>query len=159
MADITNAGELIEPLKRAIAGPGQFDTAYPDADDDTLFAYITDAYGEARLDGFFSNGSVDWVTGDFDPVISQAEAALLVIYASMNILGTQIRNLGTKNTYKAGPVEYSTEYSAGVLQSILAEMSDRKKQLLRGMSNGTPWFGDAYWGRLTYGDYQLEPGV
>lgn len=159
MADISNAGDLIEPLKRAIAGPGQFDEAFPDADDDTLFAYITDAFGEARLDGFFAGGSVDWVSGDFDPEISQAEAALLVIYASMNILGTQIRNLGTRSKYKAGPVEFETEYSAGVLQSILSEMSDRKKQILRGLSSGTPWFGDAYWGRLTSGWYQTDPEV
>ncbi len=159
MADITNAAELIEPLKRAIAGPGQFDAAYPDSDDDTLFAYITDAFGEARLDGFFSAGSVDWVSGDFDPEITQAEAALLVIYASINILTTQIRNLGTKSTYKAGPVEYSTEYSAGVLKGILDSLFVRKAQLSKTVTSGIPWFGDAYWGRLTSGEYQLEPGA
>lgn len=149
--DITNASELVEPLKRAVAGPGQFDNDYPDSDDDTLFAYITDAYGEARLDGFFPEGSVDWVTGDFDPVISQGEAALLVIYASIRILTSQIRNLGTKSKYVAGPVSFETEYSAGVLQSILAEMQDRKKQLLKSVSSGVPWFGDAYVSRLVDG--------
>jgi hypothetical protein len=145
---ITNAGYLIEPLKRAIAPPGGFDDAFPDADDDTLFAYITDAFGEARIDGFFLDGSVDWVTGEFDPEISQAEAALLVIYASMNILTTQIRNTGTRNKYVAGPVQYETEFSAGVLQAALASMEARKKQLLQSTNSAVPWFGDAYVSRL-----------
>lgn len=153
MANITNAAELIEPLKRAVAPPGGFETAFPDADDDMLFAYITDAFGEARLDAFFSDGSVDWVTGAFSPTITQAEAALLVIYASMNILTTQIRTLGTKSKYVAGPVSYETEYSAGVLRSILEEMTNRKRLLIKAISNGTPWFGDAYYGRLAYPDY------
>lgn len=145
---ITNAGDLIEPLKRAIAPPGGFDAVFPDADDDTLFAYITDAYGEARLDNFFANGTVDWVNGAFSPVLSQAEAALVVIYASMNILMTQIRNTGSRSKYVAGPVEFETEYSSGVLQASLKAMLDRKKQLLKAITNGTPWFGDAYVGRM-----------
>lgn len=156
MADISNAGDLVDPLKRAVAPPGEFDAAFPDADDDTLFAYITDAYGDARIDGFFPNGTVDWVTGEFDPELSQAEAALLVIYASTNILATQIRNIGTKSTYKAGPVEYSTEYSAGVLQASLNALLDRKKMLLKSVSNGVPWFGDAYVGRLIDGWHWFE---
>jgi hypothetical protein len=159
MATISNAFELVEPLKRAVAPPGGFDTAFPDADDDILFAYITDAYGEARLDNFFTDGTVDWVSGDFSPEITQGEAALLVIYASINILTTQIRNAGTKASYKAGPVEYSTENSAGVLQSSLNSLLARKAQLLKAVTNGVPWFGDAYWGRLTDGWYQLEPGA
>lgn len=156
---IANASELIDPLKRAVAPPGGYDTAFPDGDDDTLFAYVTDAFGEARLDGFFPESSVDWVSGDFDPEITQAEAALLVIYASMNILTTQIQNLGTKNRYVAGPVEYETEYSAGVLQNRLNAMTDRKNQLIKSISSGIPWFGDAYWGRLTDGVYQTDPWV
>lgn len=157
MADITNASELVEPLKRAIATPGGFDEAYPDSDDDILFSYLTDAFGEIRLDGLFSEGSVDWVTGEFDPVLSQGEAALVVIYASMNILGTQIRNTGTRNKYVAGPVQYETEFSAGVLQASLNAMNDRKKQLLKGAnSSGVPWFGDAYVGRLICGWHWFE---
>ncbi len=157
MADIANAFELVEPLKRAVAPPGGFDAAFPDADDDTLVAYITDAYGEARLDGFFLEGSVDWLTGEFDPEITQGEAALVVIYASMNILGTQIRNTGTKSKYKAGPVEYETEFSAGVLQAAYAAMEARKLRLIKSISSGIPWFGDAYWGRLTGGWSQTDP--
>lgn len=155
---ITNAGDLIEPLKRAVAAPGGYDDAFPNGDDDTLFAYITDAFSEARIDRFFPLNTVDWVTGDFNPILSQGDGYLVVLYAAINILGTQLRNMGTSNTYKAGPVEYSTTNSATVIKGALDALQARKLQLIkyRGAGSGTPWFGDAYWGRLSHGVDQGE---
>lgn len=156
---IVNAADLVESLKRAVAPPGGYDDAFPNGDDDTLFAYLTDAFSEARLDRFFTNGTVDWVSGDFDPILSQGDGYLVVLYAAINILSTQLRNMGASATYKAGPVEYSTSNSATVIKGQMDALQARKLQLIkyRGASAGTPWFGDAYWGRLSHGVSQSEP--
>lgn len=156
---VTNAADLIEPLKRAVAAPGGYDDAFPNGDDDTLFAYITDAFSEARMDRNPSlTGTVDWVDGTFDPILTQGEAYLVVVYAAINILSNVLRNQSTANTYKAGTVEYSTEYSANVIKGALDSLNARRAEILRRSMNNPAWFGDAYWGRMTNGVQQSPAG-
>src|SRR3954463_14232674 len=97
----TNIGDLIEPLKREVATPGTFDTVFPDTDDDALFGVLADGFSEAQLDGFFGTNTIDLVTGEIDPEISNGAAALVVIYAAMKILRGQMRALSSGERYKA----------------------------------------------------------
>ncbi len=152
MATIENLAELVEPLKREIAGPGQYEAAFPDSDDDILFAYITDAFSEAQLDGYLSTNTVDLLTGELQDELTLGESALVTIYAAMKIMNTQILNLATKSSYKAGPVEYSTEGSASVLKTALDQLALRKSRLLTTNYSSESWWADAYWGRIFCGD-------
>lgn len=144
---ISNVSELVEPLKRQVAGPGQYDATFPDGDDDTLFAYLTDAFGEAQLDTFLGTNGVDWVTGDFTTALTLGEASLVIIYAAMSIIRSQISAATTKATYKAGPVEYSTENSATVLKGMLDALAHRRDQLVKTNYKSLTWIGDSYWSR------------
>jgi hypothetical protein len=149
---IENLADLVEPLKREVAPPGQFDTVFPDADDDMMFSYLADGFSEAQLDGYLGNIELDLVTGDVLPGLTLGEGALVTIYASMRILRTQILSLATKATYKAGPVEYSTENSSSVLKTALDALVARKDQLLKTNYSSEIWVGDAYWGRIFCGN-------
>lgn len=131
MAVITNVADLVESLKREVAVPGEFDTTFPNTDDDSLFACLCDGFSEARLDGFFGDNSLDWVSGDLTSQITDGEGSLLVIYSAIRILRASIRSQAVSNTYKAGNVEYSTSQSANVLQAEMAALIDRRKELLQ----------------------------
>lgn len=152
MSTLTNLAELVEPLKREVAAPGGFDAAYPDADDDIMFAYLADAFGQAQLDYHLKANSVDLVTGVFDTPLTLGEGALVTIYAALRIFTTQILNSATKSTYKAGPVEYSTAASDRVLTAAIQQLETRLERLLTSGYTSPMWVADGYWGRIMY-DY------
>jgi hypothetical protein len=148
MSTIANVGDLVEPLKREVAGPGNFDTAFPNADDDVLFAYLADAFGEAQLDGYLKTNTLDLVTGEFQDELTLGESALVTIYAAMKIMNTQILGLATNSKYVAGPVSFETGNSATVLKSAIDALNARKLRLLRTNYSSPSWWTDAYWSRI-----------
>lgn len=148
----TDLADLIEPLKRELAVPGTFDTAYPDTDDDALFGALADGFGEAKLDGFFSDTTLDLVEGTVDPEISDGGGALIVIYSAMRILRAQMRSVSTSSRYKAGNVEYETNISVNVMVNELKALVDRKNQLIAAgrSANSTVYVTDVYWDRQCF---------
>lgn len=149
---IANLGDLIEPLKRQIAVPGDYDEQFPNTDDDGLLATLADSFGQAQLDGFFAASSLDLLTTDVTPELSLGEGALLVLYAGIRIIQSKLRqtNLTAGARYKAGAVEYETSVSANYLTAELASLEALKKRLLQqGQSgNTTAFFGDGYLSRM-----------
>lgn len=136
--------DLVEPLKRTVAGPGEFDTYFPESDDTTLAGILTDAAAEAKLDGFLPTKVVDPSDLSVVPDPNSAEQALILIYADARILNARISNLKSRSRYKAGNVEAETEQAASVLQELLRERQARKTQLLKDLRDGTlPGFGSS----------------
>lgn len=148
---IENIAELVEPLKREVAGPGNFETVFPNADDDIMFAYLGDAFAEAQLDGYLGSYTLDLVTGEFSEDITLGEGALITIYAAIKVMNTQILSLAAGSKYKAGPVEYETGSSASVLKTALDNLYARRERLLKQGYTNDSWWGDAYWGRIFCG--------
>lgn len=150
---MTSLQGLIEPLKREIAVPGEFETVFPNTSDEDLLAALADALGEAQLDGYFQTTVLDDGTPDFEvtPDLSRAAMALIVIYAGARILRAQLRQLDSATRYKAGNVEYETSKSANLLRDELALLALRKKELIvAARSSGrTVYQLDAYLGRAT----------
>ena len=124
---------LVEPLKREVAVPGMFATLFPDVLDTDLDGALADSFGQSQLDGWFSKMAID-VTDPAHPLVtpdlSTAGMALVVITAGMRFVRAQIRAQAQSATYKSGPVEYATNYSASAMVQDLKDLEARRTQLL-----------------------------
>lgn len=122
--------EHTESLAREITPPGE----QPPLRDDQLLGYLTDAFWEARLDGFFPKYRVD-DEGIVEPEGFPREyVALCVIYAGGRILRLRISNLEAEIQAVAGPVEFRLRQSVSVLKELLQQLERRKDQLLGALS-------------------------
>ncbi len=127
MSDLTL---LVEPLKREVAVPGEFDTTFASTSDDDLAATLGDGFAECQLDGFFPTMSLNASTFVVTPDISVAGGALVVLYAAVRMIRSQIRNLKSSVKYEAGGAIYEVSQAASVLVAELKTLEDRKKGLL-----------------------------
>lgn len=105
-----------------------------------LIGYLADAFWEARLDGFCEgyaadeDGVIDPITpdGSVDPTggdIGREQIALLIVYAGVRILRTQVLNTRSQFRAKAGPVEYEEQNGATMLAEALRQLSATKSRL------------------------------
>jgi hypothetical protein len=109
-------------------------TLFTDVTDDDLTSYMTDAFWEARLDGFFAGYESD-DTGVITPVSGTTDlaldaVALIVVYAGIRILRNRILNTQTTFRAKAGPVEFEQQTSANMLSEMLRQLKDTKVRIL-----------------------------
>lgn len=133
-----DVSEYIGSLKRAVQPPGT--DLYPGVTDDEWAGYLTDAFWEARLDGFLGDWTVyagnspsdseirPVATGGAD--ITEREMALVILYASLTILRGRILNLGASFRGKAGPVEFEQQSSATVLAEMLKQLRATKDRIV-----------------------------
>jgi hypothetical protein len=127
---VSDLNDLVEPLKRELAPPGEFETQYPSSDDDTLANTLMDAFAQAQLDGYFQDNVLDLDTGVVSPDLSAAGGALIVIYAGMQIIRAKLRAMNLSERYVAGSAEYEVRRSAQVLSDELEYLATRRDQIL-----------------------------
>lgn len=131
---MTDLATLVEPLKREVAVPGTFATAYASTQDDDLKNSLMDAFANANLDGFLLDYQLDLSTAIVTPDLPPAGRAILVTYAAERILFAKIAGLKNRALYEAGPVKYETEQSASVLTQLLKMIQERRRELLSKLS-------------------------
>lgn len=132
---MSDLNDLVEPLKRELAVPGEYDTIFPNTSDDDLLNSLADGFSEAQLDGYFSDYTLDLETFETDPDVSAGGGALIVIYAGMRIIRAQMRALTLTEKYQAGNVSYEVGRSANLLREELRYLEQRKADLVRQASN------------------------
>lgn len=147
--------EYTDSLRRAITPLGS--TTYSGISDTVLTDYLTDAFWSARLDGFFpgyeadEDGAITPFNPD-DPEFNRAWISLVVLYAAVSILANQILSTSTKFSAKAGPVEFSQENSATVLNEMLKQLAAAKQriidQMLDASNPSSVYLIDAYSTRM-----------
>lgn len=150
----TDLSELIPSLKREVSTPGSEETTFPDASDDSWLGYLSDAFWSARLDGMLSDytASDGVVTPDLDGELQQ----LVILYAGMAIIRTELLRMQTKFRSKAGPVEYEVEQAATVLKGLLDEMTARKAIVLKRLSDVNAGSSTYYIDSLTQVDQNIN---
>lgn len=139
--------DLVPALKRAVAVPGTFADIFPDTSDVDLGGTLGDSFSEAQLDGFFEA----YTTTDDTTVVetlTRAEQALIVIYATVRILQSEIRNRKTHVRYEAGATVFEQDQGSATLVELLREFKERKKDLraqgLRGEAGEAFYMADLY---------------
>lgn len=126
----TDLSDLVEPLKRELAVPGEFVATFPNTADDDLVGTLQDGFAKAQLDGFFGTQTVDLSTGTVTPGLSSGGQALVLMYSAEGVIRAQIRNLKTRTNYESAGSQYEVERAASVLVESLKDLTDRKQRLL-----------------------------
>jgi len=123
--------DYIESLEREVT-PLEGDA--PDVSDEKLVGYLSDAFWEARLDGFMEGYEADnlgVVQGS--PDLPREKIALIVVYAGIRILRLQLINTEAHFRATAGPVGFETRISSTVMAEMLRQLERRKEQLLEAL--------------------------
>lgn len=144
---MSDLNDLVEPLKRELAVPGEFDTRFPNTGDGDLADSLADAFAEAQLYGYFADNALDLDTYLVDPDISMAGGYLVVTYAGMRIIRAQLRALTLSEKYAAGSASYEVTRSATVLKEELLYLQKRAEDLITKASGTDTFVIDAYFTR------------
>lgn len=126
--------DMVPALQRAIAVPGGFDELFPDAIEADLVGIIADAIAEAQLDGFMRSYEVDPVDGVVEPAISNggypnAYGALVLLYASYQLLRNEVMNRKTHVRYQAGSAIFEEDQTASMLNELMRQARKRLEEL------------------------------
>jgi hypothetical protein len=127
--------DLIPNLKVQISPPGT--DLFSGVTNNEWLTRLENGFWEARLDGLFMNyraadGAVEPISGDTD--LQRHEQQLIILYAALDVVMTELRNAQSMFSAKAGPVEYETQKSAQLLRDVLKATQD---QILRIIGNMT----------------------
>jgi hypothetical protein len=138
--------DLVPSLKREVQPPGV--ELYPGVSDADWVGHLTDAFGEARLDGFLEGYTVvEMSPGDAeiqplsgpDAITLQNfrhELAVVVLYAGIRVLRNRILNMNTGFRAKAGAVEFEQQNSATMLAEMLKQLRATKERILDSIDEG-----------------------
>lgn len=121
---------LIPALQRFVAPPGEFETLFPNAGDEDLLGSLADGFAECQLKGFFSGYDLDVVTVEVAPDVTVPQGSLIVLFAGVRILQTEIRNRKSHSKQEANGLVNEVDYSAAVLTELLKEYQAEKLELI-----------------------------
>ncbi len=134
---ITDLSALVPSFKRAVAIPGQFATVFnPTPGDSDMIGALADGFAEAQLDGFFTKAfggtayTLNTIAETVDPGLTDAQGALVIIYAAGRFMTTMLLNLKNRQKFSAKGADYETEQSATLLTTLLKQ-TDARKTLLQ----------------------------
>lgn len=165
--------DFVESLKREIEPPGtELFTGVPEGD---WVGYLSDAFWEARLDGFLAGYATDEGATEADtaivpvqpdaPDIDRRGIALVILYAGVKVLRNRILNMSVAFRAKAGPVEFEQQNSASMLSEMLRQLKATKDRIIEDLDaqHSDVMVLDAYSTRLYvpesyHGAYQLTQG-
>lgn len=126
--------DLVEYLR---AATGKQDAATPT--DDQLLMDLRNAFWDARLDLGFKRGPLGgyreedgeiFTVQDGEPDLDRSLQQLVVVWAAINRVVHEIKDMQTLFRAKAGPTEYETQRSAQSLVGVLRHLTDRRKELV-----------------------------
>ena len=124
--------DYVDSLKREVIPVGS--NLFGDLGDDIWVGHLSDAFWEARLDGFMQgyvadeDGVITPESGSTD--LDRRFVALIVLYAGIRVLRNRILNMNTGFRAKAGPVEFEQQNSATMLAEMLKQLRSTKDRIL-----------------------------
>jgi hypothetical protein len=124
--------DYIQNLKTQVNPPGA--DLFPATTNGEWVMRMENAFWGARLDGLFGayraqDGVIDPIDSN-SPEIGRDGIQLVLLYAAMDIVVTEMRNLQSSFKAKAGPVEYEQQRSAQLLKGVLDVLNARIKAII-----------------------------
>lgn len=153
--------DLIDAVKAEANPPGS--DLFAGATDDDWLLRLENAFWEAKLFGFTQlanytvsdDGIISPLSGTDD--LPREEVQLIILFAAVNVVRMSLSNTGTAFSAKAGPVEFSTQNSATLLNAVLAGLQ-RKIDFLYGTLSDLGRVTDAVFDGVTERDLSLGFG-
>lgn len=127
MADDLN--DSLDSLRFLVARPGTFATFYPETTDDMILRTLVDGFAEAHLEGLLLDYDCD-EDGILTPDLNRGQVALVVLFAAVRFLRSELINRNTSVRYKAGSAEYETAQGIQLLRDLLASLQAQKDRLV-----------------------------
>lgn len=118
--------DLVESVRRETSPPGS--DVFPNSSDDDWLGQLRDSFWEAKLYGFFgdyteSDGIVFPIGGSQD--LGRDMQQLIVLFAGIRSIRMQLANQNSVFRAKAGAVEFETQSSANVMNTVLKQLQDK----------------------------------
>lgn len=130
--------DLIEDLQSELNTPGAdvYDTVSPTA----WVSYLRNAFWSAHLDGLMegwteSDGLILKLNDPSAAAMTRDQQQLIIMYAGIQILRNELKNMNTVFRAKAGSVEYETGKSSQVLKGLLEDMTERRNYILQRLAD------------------------
>lgn len=153
--------ELIPDLEVALTAPGQTDLYSAVSDDEWISRLKTafwSAYNDGLITGFIcdENGFVNPTSGS--ATFGRDLQQIVIFYCGLNKVQNELMQIKTRFKAKAGPVEYETEQSAGVLKALLDSLLAQRDDIMTRLSslNGV---SSIYIDAVRQRDYALAEGL
>lgn len=133
----------VAAMKRAIAPIGAFTSTWPNVSNQEVAELLGDGFSRARLAGWFPTATYDPDVLEVTPDLTDAGLMLVIQYAARQVLQQRLLSLQSGASYKAGPVEYSTNPQSNVLVALLRS-AEQEIELVRAQvaKRVVPEFGD-----------------
>lgn len=139
-------GELIPNLVAMVSVPGK--PLYQGVAEADWIQYLLNGFYLAQLEGMLGGWESDedgvvTPVGGGDATLSRELQQIAVIYAGIDIVRNELRQLKSVFKAKAGPVSYETQQHASVLKAVLDSLMGQKATVLDRLSD-TGYQGAAY---------------
>ena len=153
--------ELIPDLEVALTAPGQT-ALYSAVSEDEWISRLKTAFWSAYNDGLIVGYSCDE-----DGVVTAMSGSstfgrdlqqIVIFYCGLNKVQNELMQIKTRFKAKAGPVEYETEQSSGVLKALLDSLLKQRDDIMLRLSvlNGV---STVYIDAVRQRDYALAEGL
>lgn len=110
--------------------PGAFAGLFPETTDQDLAAALLDGLYRAKLDGWLPGIEGDTTTFTVTPAISMTAMALIVVYAGINFVRNEIKNMDAVFKAESAGNSFQREKSSSAMTERLKEMQAERDQLL-----------------------------
>ena len=130
--------DLIPDLEIALTAPGQTAT-YAAVGEDEWIGRLKNAFWSA-----YNDGLINGYTCNEDGVVTPTSGSstfgrdlqqIVLFYCGLNKVQNELMQIKTRFKAKAGPVEYETEQSAGVLKAILDSLLRQRDDIMDRLSS------------------------
>jgi hypothetical protein len=134
MAVHSDLADLIVSLQTTVARPGTFEDLFPESTDDLLLSVLCDGLAEAHLEGLLMAYECD-EDGIVDPPLTSGRSAVVVLFAAVRFLRSDLLNRNTSVVYEAGSAHYETTQATNILRDILKALQDQKDRVVAKFSD------------------------
>jgi hypothetical protein len=131
MADLDSLNDLLPSLKNMVATPGTFATFFPNSTDDDVVLLLADGLAECQLYGMLKDLATDSASDmDTTRTFTNAEGALIVLFAAIRLIRAELFNRITSVHYEASGAIYETTQATNILRDIMAALTTQKDNVL-----------------------------
>lgn len=148
----TDFGDYVDSLRAILARPGTFSDLFPETNDDGLIQLLRDGLAECNMEQLLV-GYVSNINGIVRPEMPPGAAAMVVLFAGVRLVRSEILNRITSTKYVAGPVSAEQNYSTNILRDVAKQLEAQKLALIKVYSTSSAgaqfYMADAFIANLT----------